>query len=109
MHDVRQHFDFFHFSDFYISSIKWWLSSEQKLFADAFDKSLLIFSNRDNDLIFQSASIRLFMPPEHRKQFLDWTYLHHTVIKGRVVFGGIESGLNDAMWEAHFDEYARKV
>ena len=58
----------------------------------AFDRSNLIFTRRCNDLIFQTAAIKLFLPLAKRKRYTDFTYQHHTIYEGRVTFGGIETG-----------------
>lgn len=96
------------YNNFYISSIDWWLDPKVIDFTREFDRSMLIFENRDNDLIFQTAVIRLFLMPIYRKHFIDFTYLHHTIVKDLVRYGGIESGTNDPNWESTFDNYTRK-
>ena len=94
----------------------------------AFDASGLIFTHRANDLIFQTAAIRLFMPPARRARFADFSragprllrscvrcvcrtrarhrYQHHTMRHGRVNFGGFESGTADPDARANARKYA---
>jgi hypothetical protein len=71
----------------------------------AFDRSNLIFSRRCNDLIFQTAAIKLFLPKGRRKRYTDFTYQHHTVSGGRVTFGGIETGTRDPETSANLQAY----
>ena len=72
-----------------------------------FDESKLIFTHRSNDLIFQTAVIRLFMPPQRRSRFVDFTYQHHTMRQGKVVYGGIESGTSDRKARRRLAQYSR--
>mmetsp|Transcript_29638 Transcript_29638/g.102137 ORF Transcript_29638/g.102137 Transcript_29638/m.102137 type:complete len:140 (+) Transcript_29638:149-568(+) len=74
----------------------------------SFDRSNLIFTRRCNDLIFQTAVLKLFMAPARRKRYADFTYQHHTVSEGVVTFGGLETGFSDAHAQAHLEAYLRK-
>ena len=84
------------YNNFYITNISWWLNTlEVKNMMAQFDKSGLIFSRRTNDLVFQTAAVKLFLPTELRHHFVDFSYSHHTVQQGRIAWGGIEIGSND--------------
>ena len=73
----------------------------------AFDKSGIIFSRRANDLIFQTAAIRLYLAPEARVRMVDFSYQHHTTRHGSVNFGGLESGTRDAHAKRTLATYAK--
>ena len=46
------------------TKISWWLDEPRVAqFIGAFDRSILIFTVRSNDLIFQTAAIKLFIDP----------------------------------------------
>ena len=51
----------------------------------AFDRSNLIFTRRSNDLIFQTAAVKLLMAKEQRTRYTDFSYQHHTVREDAVV------------------------
>lgn len=74
----------------------------------AFDRSNLIFSRRCNDLVFQTAIIKLFMPIHRRKRYVDFTYQHHTVSSGEITFGGIETGYLDKNPGRNLQRYRHK-
>lgn len=84
-----------YYNNFYVSEISWWREGPVASFIDAFDNSNIIFTDRDNDLIFQTAAVKLFMDPERVMHFIDWSYLHHTIKRGKVVWGGVETGTED--------------
>lgn len=86
------------YNNFYVTNISWWRSALVRHFVQAFDDSHLIFTHRDNDLIFQTAAVKLFASPLQVLHFADWTYQHHTVRNGKVVFGGIQFGIGDENW-----------
>lgn len=96
------------YNNFFITNIQWWLTEPNVVaMIQAFDDSKLIFTHRSNDLIFQTAVIRLFMPPSRRSRFVDFSYQHHTMRQGVVVYGGIESGTNDLKARRRLLAYAK--
>mmetsp|Transcript_15017 Transcript_15017/g.22561 ORF Transcript_15017/g.22561 Transcript_15017/m.22561 type:complete len:457 (-) Transcript_15017:107-1477(-) len=98
-----------YYNNWFVTQIDWWLTEPKvKAMITEFDQSKLIFTHRSNDLIFQTAAIKLFMPPSRRSRFIDFTYQHHTTRHGAVVFGGIESGTTDPQAVARIQNYARK-
>ena len=74
----------------------------------AFDRSNLIFTRRSNDLIFQTAAIKLFLPKAQRRRYADFSYQHHTITNGAVLYGGIESGWRDRRARHTLRAYAQK-
>ena len=74
----------------------------------AFDRSNLIFTRRSNDLIFQTAAIKLFLPKARRRRYADFSYQHHTITNGAVLYGGIESGWRDRRARHTLRAYAHK-
>ena len=74
----------------------------------AFDRSNLIFTRRSNDLIFQTAAIKLFLPKAQRRRYADFSYQHHTITNGAVLYGGIESGWRDRRARHTLRAYAHK-
>ena len=58
------------------------------------------------DLLFQTAAVKLFMPKARRRRYADFTYRHHSIIGGKVAFGGIESGWRDRDARATLRAYA---
>ena len=98
-----------YYNNWFVTEIDWWRSnSKAARMISAFDRSNLIFTRRCNDLIFQTAAIKLFMPKAKRRRYVDFTYQHHTVSNGLVTFGGIESGFNDLRALHNLHEYQRK-
>ena len=74
-----------YYNNWFVTRIDWWLEEPRvSRMIKAFDRSNLIFSRRLNDLIFQTAAIKLFLPLRKRKRYADFTYQHHTVDEGRV-------------------------
>jgi hypothetical protein len=63
---------------------------------------------RAGDLLFQTAAIKLFMPKARRWRYADFTYRHYSILNGKVVFGGIETGWRDRDAWATLREYASK-
>lgn len=84
-----------YYNNFYITNISWWLSESVVSFTEAFDISNLIFTQRDNDLIFQTAAINLFLESNKIMHFTDWSYLHNTIRFGIVAWGGMDISYND--------------
>ena len=97
--------EFGYYNNWFVTQIAWWRQPDKVALIRAFDASFLIFTHRDNDLIFQTAAVRLFMSKAQRRRYIDWSYQHHTVVKGRVVFGGIEVGTHDAHQAETFATY----
>ena len=58
------------------------------------------------DLLFQTAAVKLFMPKARRRRYADFTYRHHSIIGGKVAFGGIEAGWRDRDARATLKAYA---
>lgn len=48
------------------------------------------------------------MPKARRHRYADFTYRHHSIMNGKVVFGGIESGWRDRNARAALRAYASK-
>jgi hypothetical protein len=94
-----------YYNNFYVSKVDWWLSPQVGHFVEAFDKSNRIFTFRDNDLIFQTAAVRLFMNATDRYHFTDFSYLHHTIRYGVVLWGGVETGTADEKSDELIEEY----
>ena len=94
------------YNNWFVTKIDWWISHERSSrMISAFDRSNLIFTRRSNDLIFQTAVIKLLMPRHKRTRYTDFTYQHHTVQNGAVTYGGLETGWNDAAATAALRRY----
>ncbi len=52
--------------------------------------------------------VRLLLAPARRRQFREFSYLHQTMVKGRVVYGGLETGLDDPDWRATVATYEQR-
>jgi hypothetical protein len=96
------------YNNFFVTNISWWLTPTVKSFIDEFDNSMLIYTNRDNDLIFQTAAVRLFMSPTQVKHFTDFSYVHHTIRMGIVLWGGLETGTSDENSTKTYRDYVEK-
>ena len=83
------------YNNFFISDISWWLTPAVQRFVRAFDASGLIYTQRDNDLVFQSAVVRLLSTRSATLKFADWGYAHITVNSGRWLYGGASVGSNE--------------
>ena len=59
-----------------------WRGGRAAALRRAFDESALIFTHRANDLIFQTAAVRLLLPRRKWRHFADFTYQHHTAQAG---------------------------
>jgi len=98
-----------YYNNWFVTKIDWWRENPNVLaLVKAFDASGLIFTHRSNDLIFQTAVLRLFMPANKRFRHLDFTYQHHTMRHNRVNYGGIESGTTDNRAKTTLAAYARR-
>lgn len=97
-----------YYNNFAVTNVTWWATNPlvQALIRE-FDQSNLIITDRDGDLILHTAVVRLFTQPTERMHFLDWSYSHHTVMKGNIVWGGIESGTADLQWNKTMHEYIK--
>ena len=84
---------------------RWWTSPPVAAFRAAFDDSALIFTHRNNDLIFQTAAVRLLLPRARWRRFADFSYVHHTIREGDVRWGGLETGYADAGAAATLQAY----
>jgi len=84
-----------YYNNWFVTEIAWWMTPAVREFALAFDDSHLTWTRRDNDLVFQTAAVRLFMPRTQRRLFLDFSYQHHTIMKGEVVWGGLAMGTTE--------------
>ena len=47
----------------------WLIYAQVAALIGAFDRSNLIFTRRSNDLIFQTAAIKLFLPKAQRRRY----------------------------------------
>ena len=93
-----------------MTKISWWLDEPRVAqFIGAFDRSNLIFTVRSNDLIFQTAAIKLFMPKERRRRYSDFSYQHHTIRNGSVLYGGVEAGWRDDKAQDLLASYASRT
>ena len=98
------------YNNWFVTKISWWLDEPRVAqFIGAFDRSNLIFTVRSNDLIFQTAAIKLFMPKSRRRRYSDFSYQHHTIRNGSVLYGGIEAGWRDDGGQALLAAYASKT
>ena len=97
-----------YYNNFYITNISWWLSESVVSFTQAFDISNLIFTQRDNDLIFQTAAVNLFLESNKIMHFTDWSYLHHTIRFGKVLWGGMDISYNDKEASRKIHSYVSK-
>ena len=86
----------------------WLIYAQVAALIGAFDRSNLIFTRRSNDLIFQTAAIKLFLPKARRRRYADFSYQHHTITNGAVLYGGIESGWRDRRARHTLRAYAHK-
>jgi len=93
------------YNNWFVSEIDWWLKGQVSDFIKAFDESGLIYTHRDNDLVFQTAAVRLLLPLRKRYRFVDYSYRHHTIENGGVVWGGLETGCLDENSGQVFREY----
>ena len=82
-------------NNWFVSGTDWWLGERVVALQRAFDESHLIFTTRLNDLVFQSAVVLSVLPPTRRRQYLDWSYEHVTIMGGRPVIGGFVGGYTD--------------
>lgn len=96
------------YNNWFVADISWWRSELVAAFRRAFDASALIFSHRHNDLIFQTAAVRLLLPRERWRRFADFSYQHHTVRDGRVTWGGLETGYADPDSKKTVTDYLRR-
>ena len=80
------------YNNFFVSDISWWLSPTVQRLVLAFDKSGLIYTRRDNDLVFQSAAVKLLSPRTAIYKYVDWAYAHITVNDGKWCHGGASTG-----------------
>ena len=95
-----------YYNNWFVTKIDWWLDEPavRRMIA-AFDRSNLIFTRRCNDLIFQTAAVRLLLPRARWRRFADFSYVHHTIREGDVRWGGLEPGYADAGAAATLQAY----
>jgi hypothetical protein len=97
-----------YYNNFAITNVTWWVTTPLvQTLIRVFDQSNLIITDRDGDLLLHTAIVRLFTQPQERMHFLDWSYYHHTVLKGDIIWGGIESGTADRHWNQTKHDYIR--
>lgn len=98
-----------YYNNWFVTNVTWWATNPAATrLMRAFDRSNLIFTRRCNDLIFQTAVVKLFMPKSLRKRYTDFTYQHHTVSSGAITFGGIETGHLDPNPAGNLEQYREK-
>lgn len=97
-----------YYNNFFVSDLGFWLRPEVQAFVHAFDRSNLIFSDRINDLVFQTAAVVVFTKHTERKRFVDWSYEHHTIKNGEVAWGGLETGTLDKLAKRHIHRYVER-
>lgn len=69
---------------------------------------LLALASPFPDSFIQTAAVLLFANKSMYKQYTDFSYQHHTIIKGHVTSGGLETGSEDVEWKSHMREYLRR-
>ncbi|CAB9510862.1 glycosyltransferase family 15 protein [Seminavis robusta] len=84
-----------YYNNFFISRVSWWHEPLPSQLVHKFDESSLIYTHRDNDLIFQTAVVKLFAEPQEVLKYVDWTYAHVTVNNGEYLYGGVSFGTED--------------
>jgi len=103
-----QHTDLGFYNNWFIASVRWWLTPPVQTLQRRFENSGLIFSRRLNDLVFQSVVVHTLLPPPRRRHFLDFSYEHVTIRNGSALVGGFESGSRDADGQRHAQAFKRK-
>ena len=97
------------YNNWFVTAVAFWTSPAVARFRRTFDESALIFTHRNNDLIFQTAAVRLLLPRERWRRFADFSYQHHTIRDGAVRWGGLETGSRDpdaaGTLRAYFDRW----
>lgn len=96
------------YNNWFVARVGFWTADAPTALRRAFDDSALIFTRRNNDLIFQTAVVRLLLPREKWRRFADFSYQHHTVRDGEVRWGGVETGYDDADADATLQRYLDK-
>jgi len=85
-----------YYNNFLITRIGFWLQPEVQSFLSYFDRVGGNYKYRWSDHIVQTAAIQIFMDRNRTHLFTDFTYEHATIKKGKLEWGGIFPGLNDA-------------
>ena len=62
------------YNNSFVARVGWWTSPAVAAFRAAFDDSGLIWTHRNNDLIFQTAAVRLLLPRDRWRRFADFSY-----------------------------------
>ena len=96
------------YNNFFITDLAWWNTPKVAGFLLTVDQSMLIFTHREGDIVWQTAAVRLLLPPSQRLHFIDFTYLHATVRNSIVDYGGMDVGTEDPEADAHIDSYLHK-
>ena len=81
-----------YYNNFFVSQLAWWQEQHVAEFVQAFDESKLIYTDRDNDLIFQTAVVKLFAEKSQVLKYVDWSHAHVTVSGGQWTYGGASIG-----------------
>ena len=101
-----------YYNNFFISKVAWWKTPRIAKLVKAFDDSGLIYKkDRSNDLIFQTAVVKIFAPNKIF-QLYDWSYGHVTVNNNKWILGGasffdLEDKINFISWMR--DRYKIKI
>jgi hypothetical protein len=98
-----------YYNNFFVAKVAWWMTPIVNQIVRAFDDSDLIFIDRTNDLVFQTAVITLLTDISERHHYLDWSYQHHTIVRGVVTWGGLETGSSDQKFYVTIQTYINQV
>jgi alpha 1,2-mannosyltransferase len=85
-----------YYNNFFITKIAFWRRRDVQAFIRHFDRIGGWYKYRWGDLIFQSATVQIFLDKDQVHKFTDWTYEHATIKDGRVLWGGVFQGSADS-------------
>lgn len=85
-----------YYNNFFITKIAFWKRPDVQAFVRHFDRIGGWYKYRWNDLIFQSATVQIFLAKSKVHKFTDWTYEHATIKNGNLLWGGIYQGSKDS-------------
>ena len=66
------------YNNFFVARTSFWFRPEVQHFLRFVNRSHTIYTHRFNDILFQSAAIKLFMDPRRLHMFQDFAYEHMT-------------------------------
>ena len=76
------------YNNFFITKVRFWRSERVQRFLQHVDRSGFIYTRRWNDIIWQTSTVRIFMPMQRVRLLDDFSYEHFTKKKVRRVVGG---------------------